>query len=76
MLDANGQPSAGELLRLADKRHIVRTLSNRDGEFAIDDVAGPTWLMRESDWSVRAVNDYAQPITCNFDEKASGAGRW
>ena len=71
VLDADGKPSAGELLRLADKRHLVRTLSDRDGQFAIEDLAGPTWLLRESDWSIRALSDYGQPITCKFGEKAT-----
>ena len=66
VMNIEGQPSAGELLRLADKRRMVRTLSDREGHFTIEDLAGPTWLMRESDWSVRAVKEYSQPIVVDF----------
>lgn len=66
LLDAQGQPSDGERVRLAEKRHVIRTLTDREGQFAIEDLAGPVWLLREGDWSIHAVSDYTQPITLAF----------
>lgn len=70
VLNAEGQPSTGEWIRLSDKRGLVRTLSDREGRFSINDLAGPTWLLRESDWSIRQINDYSHPMTFGFDEES------
>lgn len=69
LLNAEGQPSAGELIRLNDKRHIVRALTDADGNFSFEDVAGPTWLLRQKDWSIRAISDYSQPMVFKFNSK-------
>ena len=67
LLDANGQPAAGEFIQLADQRRLLGALSDEMGRFAIEDLTGPTWLLRSSDWSVRKLDNYDQPLTLALD---------
>ncbi len=74
LLDAQGQPSVGEPVRLSDRRHTIGTLTDREGNFQFDGLAGPTWLLRQRDWSIHAVSDYAQPLVLKVDSSATSGG--
>ena len=63
VLNASGEPSPGEVLRVEDKGHLVKVLSDSEGRFEVDDVAGPIWLLRSKDWSIHKLSDYQQPVT-------------
>ena len=71
LLDANGQPAAGEFVQLADQRRLLGAMSDAMGQFVIEDLTGPTWLLRSSDWSVRKIDNYDQPLTIAFDSAAN-----
>ncbi len=61
--NTNGQPAAGEFIQLADQRRLIGAIAEADGRVEIDNMTGPTWLLRSSDWSIHAIENYDQPVT-------------
>ncbi len=74
VLNSEGRPSVGELLRVIDKRRQVKLVTGSNGEFSIDDVAAPIWLLRQTDWTIHKVSEFGQPLQVDLGPKPTQTG--
>ena len=70
MLDSQGQPLAGKTVWLADRLNMLRTVTDRAGEFRINEVASPAWLLSKEDWSIHAIQNLTQPFELKTNSAA------
>lgn len=69
--NASAQPAAGEFIQVADQRRLIGAMADANGRVEIENMTGPTWILRSSDWSIHAIDNYDQPLTLAFEAHAA-----